>query len=330
MLPAWLDFNKKAQSRPKLFKVIQYLLDSLLYYITPMPIRISAIISDFDGTLCPTGSVKTEDGNIPPDLQNVLWSISEKIPICIISSKDFYFLKEKTQFASIISAIIDTEILQFTRVNNKKVHLFGNELTNGGQGVNRFLNTIAHNRVSSPNDLLKLSEPLEELAKLAADEFQDLSVEYKYTYVEKILAGITLDYRHLQKWQQYKSNIEPNLAKMIHKFSSLLPNKLHVQTYLDHPFIDIYPIKRDKAQAVNTIVSLLRLNDKDKFLYLGDSENDNNAFKMADLSIGVHSDPRIMTKLESDYLIEFNELRPFLQRLETEDFVFYRMSENIA
>jgi trehalose-6-phosphatase len=50
--------------------------------------EIAAILSDYDGTLCPTGSVKTREKNIIPEiLSNILWDLSEKIPICIISSK---------------------------------------------------------------------------------------------------------------------------------------------------------------------------------------------------------------------------------------------------
>jgi len=70
-------------------------------------------------------------------------------------------------------------------------------------------------------------------------------------------------------------------------------------------------------------------NPEGKILYLGDSENDNPAFMKADLSIGIRSDRRINTRLNSDYLLEFNELRPFLQKLENEDFIFDRMSQNL-
>ncbi len=69
-----------------------------------------AILSDFDGTLCPTSSITPYDYGtlcptssitpydygthslIPSELEDMLCGISENIPICIISSKDFYFL----------------------------------------------------------------------------------------------------------------------------------------------------------------------------------------------------------------------------------------------
>ena len=54
--------------------------------------QISAILSDYDGTLCPTASIRTkEQSAMPEELENILWDISEKIPVCIVSSKDFDF-----------------------------------------------------------------------------------------------------------------------------------------------------------------------------------------------------------------------------------------------
>jgi hydroxymethylpyrimidine pyrophosphatase-like HAD family hydrolase len=64
--------------------------------------QISAILSDYDGTLCPTTSIRSEENIIPKELENILWGISEKIPVCVVSSKDFGFLHSKTRFASIV------------------------------------------------------------------------------------------------------------------------------------------------------------------------------------------------------------------------------------
>jgi soluble P-type ATPase len=74
------------------------------------------------------------------------------------------------------------------------------------------------------------------------------------------------------------------------------------------------------------IRSLLKLDNNKKILYLGDSENDNSAFKKADLSINIKSDERINTKLDSHYTLEFNQLSYFLLKLHNEDFNFTSMS----
>jgi trehalose-6-phosphatase len=71
--------------------------------------RITAILSDYDGTLCPTNSVRNQDGTIPEELRQVLSDISEMIPVCIISSKDYHFLHSRTKFARILPCIMGIE-----------------------------------------------------------------------------------------------------------------------------------------------------------------------------------------------------------------------------
>jgi phosphoserine phosphatase len=57
-------------------------------------------------------------------------------------------------------------------------------------------------------------------------------------------------------------------------------------------------------------------------MYLGDSENDNPAFKKTDISIGVRSDEQLNRKLDCRYLISFNQLPKFLRNLLKNDFNF--------
>jgi hydroxymethylpyrimidine pyrophosphatase-like HAD family hydrolase len=107
---------------------------------------------------------------------------------------------------------------------------------------------------------------------------------------------------------------------------SLSTNNFHIQSYLTHPFIDVYSIHYNKGNILTSIRSLLKLGDNKKILYLGDSENDNSAFLKADLSINIKSDERINTKLDSHYTLEFNELSYFLLKLHNENFNFTSMS----
>jgi hydroxymethylpyrimidine pyrophosphatase-like HAD family hydrolase len=149
------------------------------------------------------------------------------------------------------------------------------------------------------------------------------------------LAGITIDYRHLKDWQSYKRNNEPLLKEIIQRNinSSLAAHHQHyVQTYSTHPFIDIYSVICNKGLAFDAAISELACfnnadddNDDDRrhnILYIGDSENDNPAFKRADVSIGVNSDKRLNPELTCQYLVEFNQLAIFLKRLQYNDFVF--------
>jgi hypothetical protein len=61
-------------------------------------------------------------------------------------------------------------------------------------------------------------------------------------------------------------------------------------------------------------------------MYLGDSEADDQAFQLADVSVGVKH-RRVMPKLQCKYRIEFFELENLLTELIDSDFDF---KENMA
>src|SRR5215213_4841183 len=100
--------------------------------------RIGAILSDYDGTLCPTASLKSQDNKksnsrIPTKLDKILWDISEKIDVCIVSSKDFGFLHSRIKFAKIASCVMGIETLLH------KAHKMEPEIgenADGGKGDN--------------------------------------------------------------------------------------------------------------------------------------------------------------------------------------------------
>ena len=106
---------------------------------------------------------------------------------------------------------------------------------------------------------------------------------------------------------------------------------LFIQTYSTHPFIDIYSTICSKEIAYDNICNIVneshinRLENKN-IIYFGDSENDNPAFRKADISIGIKSDERLNPKLDCQYLINFNQLPKFLIKLLKNDFIF---SENL-
>jgi hypothetical protein len=75
---------------------------------------VAAILSDFDGTLCPTSGIKYNYNSsdfIPRAIEDILCDISLTIPIGIITSKDFDFIYPKTRkFAKILSCILGLEM----------------------------------------------------------------------------------------------------------------------------------------------------------------------------------------------------------------------------
>ena len=84
--------------------------------------------------------------------------------------------------------------------------------------------------------------------------------------------------------------------------------------------MDVYSTKCSKAKAFDRIAEEIYI--KKNILYLGDSENDNPAFRRADISVGISSDRRLNPKLDCNYLIDFSLLPIFLRKLYNNDFVF--------
>jgi HAD superfamily hydrolase (TIGR01484 family) len=293
--------------------------------------KIDAILSDYDGTLCPTTSL-TLNNSLPEDLLNILCDISQSIPVCIVSSKDFTFLESCSNFAVIICSIMGIETF-FLQKNKKD---FNNSLVNY-ETISYPIdlkdksksNSLARYRIKQKEKLIQNSSILEDLSSIISQNFQDIKILKKYTHKEKLLAGVSFDYRHLLKWESYKINIEPRIVDKISEYIKInLPqnNKLYIQEYLAHPFLDIYSIYCNKGDIVNEIRALLNLDRTKNILYLGDSENDNSAFRNADLSINIKSDERLNTKLDSYYSLEFNQLSYFLIKLHKENFNFTSMS----
>lgn len=296
--------------------------------------QISAILSDYDGTLCPTTSVRSKENVIPEELENILWDISEKIPICIVSSKDFGFLHNKTKFASIVSCMLGIETLVLNR--HQRIIMLSQrrskeDVSNRIPKCHNFL--CVKNSYSSIHDttLQHNSELLSQIAEEIASNFNDVSIEHKFTSLpKKALAGITIDWRHRDDWKSFKVKSEPRLRKIISEKQRELQqqdraNNIQIQTYATHPFIDIYVAKCDKGMAYDAVISKISVADNAilKVMYLGDSENDNPAFRKADVSIGVNSDKRLNPNLDCKYIVKFDKLAGLLEKLQNDDFVFH-------
>jgi len=71
------------------------------------------MLSDFDGTLCPTSDIRSGHNNsymIPQPLEDILTKMSLTIPISIVTSKDYDFIYPKTKkFSKILSCILGLE-----------------------------------------------------------------------------------------------------------------------------------------------------------------------------------------------------------------------------
>jgi HAD superfamily hydrolase (TIGR01484 family) len=284
--------------------------------------QVKGILSDYDGTLCPTTSVKGgtsfDVGTIPQGLEQVLFQISDRIPICIISSKDFKFLHSKARFASILSCVLGLETI------NHIPHY--NDTKNNNLGCVKYQHLIA-----SSHSLMDNSKLLHNIVEtLQSQNYTDIIIEEKYTSNEEILIGVTIDYRHLENWQSFKENTEPIIREIIQKSvnADLAPNlyfkdQPFIQSYSSHPFLDVYGVECNKGLAFDNVLSFLSQEARvGNVLYLGDSENDNPAFRKSDISIGIRSDTRLNPPLDCKYMLDFIQLPLFLRSLIDNNYIF--------
>jgi HAD superfamily hydrolase (TIGR01484 family) len=284
--------------------------------------QVNAILSDYDGTLCPTTAIRDDssnsEGTIPQELEQILFRISKCIPVCIISSKDFAFLHRRARFANILSCVLGIEtIIHSPHYNNNEIDNF---------------DYIRYQRlITSSHFLMDSSKLLHNIVEiLQTHNYKGIIIEEKYTSNREILIGLTIDYRHLEDWQSFKDNIEPSIREMIQRSinANLAPNlssknRPFIQIYSSHPFLDVYGVECNKGIAFDNILSHLeeRVGGVN-IMYLGDSENDNPAFRKSDISIGIRSDIRLNPILDCKYMLNFSQLPLFLSSLIGHGLIF--------
>jgi hypothetical protein len=131
--------------------------------------QISAIISDYDGTLCSTSNMKDFSTNkIPVELDQTLSEISKRVPVCIVSSKDFAFLYDKITFARIVSCIMGIETIVLKRQ-------VGNEDARVKNDSNPSVEAHLITDITSLSDNSKV---LTSLGKELAQTFNDVAIDY--------------------------------------------------------------------------------------------------------------------------------------------------------
>jgi hypothetical protein len=283
--------------------------------------RIDCIMSNMKRkrvTLCPTTAVKCYVSNgIPEGLEKILFCLSDRIPVCIISSKDFTYLHNRVRFAEVLSCVLGTE----TVIHNP--HYGDYEIDNFGCIGYQYLITSSH--------LMDSSKLLHNIVEsLQNQNHKDITIEEKYDSAKEILIGLTIDYRHLDNWQLFKENKEPSIRELIQRtinanLRSNLSSKYRpfIQTYSSHPFLDVYGVECNKGLAFDNVLSHLKQEERGgNVMYLGDSENDNPAFRRSDISIGILSNARLNPKLDCKYMLNFNRLPLFLRGLIDNDFLF--------
>jgi HAD superfamily hydrolase (TIGR01484 family) len=73
-------------------------------------LKISAIFSDYDGTLAPE-DVALDASRVPLEIEEPLLRLGSSVPIAIVTSKDYEFVRPRTQFARAWACVSGLEIV---------------------------------------------------------------------------------------------------------------------------------------------------------------------------------------------------------------------------
>lgn len=245
--------------------------------------KIEGIFSDYDGTLCPL-ELRREDAYIAPRLKRVLTKAAKQIKLGIVTTKDLGFIRERVPFAQGISASSGLEMQ------------VGDKIT-------------LDERVVGPNQ--KIDKAYQESLKKILQIRDNISVERKETDDGELLA-FCIDWRLSRNWDEAKKKATPVL-------DMCREQGLYVVDSQISPFANIFPLEVDKGTALRKLREAMGVTGP--VIYLGDSEVDDPAFALADVSIGVKH-RRVMPSLKCKYRVEFFELDNFISTLTDANFDF--------
>ena len=245
--------------------------------------KISAIFSDYDGTLSQLES-RREDAVLSPILRRLLSKASKRITFGIVTTKDLSFIRDRVPFAHGISASCGLEM----QVGEK---------------------IVLDDRLREPNQVLE--KTYQDMLKKVLQARDNLVIERKESEDERLIA-FCIDWRLARDWDEARKLAAPLLAYCRSQGLSVVESEVS-------PFANVFPVKVDKGEAFEKLKDALGVTGA--IMYLGDSEADDPAFQRADVSVGVKH-RRVMPKLQCKYRVEFFELENLLTELIDSDFDF--------
>ncbi len=245
--------------------------------------HVDAIFSDYDGTLCAL-ELRREDAFIAPRLRRVLIKASKEIKLGIVTTKDLAFIKDRVPFAHGFAATCGLEMRVGDRI-------------------------VVDERVREPNK--KIEKAYQDTLKAILQIRDNIMIERKETEDGDLIA-FCIDWRLSRNWDEAHKKAAPALA--LCKGEGLYVVESEIS-----PFANIYPFEVDKGAALTKLRTEMGITGP--VMYMGDSEADDQAFQLADISVGIKH-RRIMPALKCKYRLEFFELDSFLSKLIDSDFNF--------
>jgi HAD superfamily hydrolase (TIGR01484 family) len=208
--------------------------------------QLQAVFLDYDGTISSLNVLKSES-MVSSENMAVLYQISRRIPVVVITTKDLSFVTKRTPFAYAWAGLGGLEI---------KV---GDMITRAS-----CLKKMA----------MYLATTLEYAEGLLND---DLIIEEK-----RDSSGATVAFS--VDWRQAKNRCKAE-EKALKIISYCEKQSVVTIKYEGQPFFDVFPCPISKGKALMKLKQKLGL--RNGILYMGDSSVDNAAFKVADIAVGV-------------------------------------------
>ncbi len=240
-----------------------------------IPCKVNAIFMDYDGTIAPV-DVSREESRVFPEVEELLIEISKYIPLAVITTKSYSFIKSRTEkFAHAWACSNGIEII--TKDGRKFV----------------------------PCDVYEKERYIKEIITLSREKLSNYDVIIEEKWAGTTLVGLCIDWR-ISKNPPPREVIEEVI-------NEALKRNLKVIKYEGHPFIDIFSVNYDKAFAVDILKELLKVNEP--IMYLGDSENDNPAFEKVTVSVAVIHEKNRNSPLKAKYRVEQRDLPKLLRNV---------------
>ncbi|MDA4117681.1 MAG: HAD-IIB family hydrolase [Thaumarchaeota archaeon] len=244
--------------------------------------KIGALFTDYDGTIAPS-DVSRSESRVPEPTLAKLVELSGRIPIAIITSKDYHFIRPRTEaFANAWACASGLDVVL--------------------RGDGRRKSKAA---LEAPDVALSLR-------KIEAELPRGVVVERKRSSgAGRRLLGFSIDWT---TGPRLGTREVDSITKRL-EGDGLFVSRLPWQTYLD-----AFASRPSKGTALTVLADALGVSQR-AVAFLGDSDSDNEAFDKAEVSVGIeHGQPT--RQLRCGYLLAFHRLPAFLGSLLENDMVF--------